>query len=841
MAIYYGAWSYGSPSNGIRIGFDSSWSAVTNASTSVTLTLPVWVNNEGPFSDDQLITYGGVLTGTKAFTNDFAAASDTNVHTKSYTYTYGATEYGSSPGNVTVTAAISGVYNGAAPSVSVAYAIPARPYAAPSAPGLSILVASVTTSGAKAIWSDPTNWGGDDSSDFKIQIATNSGFTGATEYTVTDANEYTITGRSPNTLYYVRVAGTNAAGTGAWSSIKSFTTAPTAPSTPTGVTVSRTSDTQLVASGTLVASSSAPVTIWQWQRWDNVTNVWATIATESGTVTSNTVKTYTNTTTIANRRYQFRLVASNASGSATSVASSATQTTPAAPSNAVATKSGSNIVTTFTEGQSSGMVVTFEVYDKADGAGGVLIATIASGLGTYTHVSPDPAKTHQYAIRAKSTIGATLYGGYAYSNTVQLQAPPNAPTSLTASVKPVPADESTTLTYAYNPVDASVQTKRQYRHRLQGAATWTEVTAVVTSSKTLALTLATWGYSNADTVEWSVRTWGSHADPSPYSATSVIALSARPSATINAPTATVVTSVVTVEFAYYDAEGSAQAEWQAQLKDDTGTVIETRSAASTATTVTFATPVLDASDYSVEVRVKDAIGLWSVWDTLAFTVDYLPPEAITVAATYDADTGSMVLVLTPVGVESGVTVSAVVARVERRIGGGEWVTIADALDPASTLIDPITANVGVNEYRAISTSALPSSVTGDVETVTVVASRWLFLNYGPGFGSVLRCYGNLSLADEASIAQVGHYFENRPKEVAYWGTAETDVYGVSADLDDDSSPLIEWKQAAKYRGPVFMRDMRGTRVYGRMSDGVKANQDDPFIVPMSFTVKAIDD
>jgi len=384
-----------------------------------------------------------------------------------------------------------------------------------------------------------------------------------------------------------------------------------------------------------------------------------------------------------------------------------------------------------------------------------------------------------------------------------------------------------------------VQEGQQFRHRLQGAGTWTTLTAVATSTRYLELIPSAWGYDDGQSFEWQVATKGAHADYSPFSATSVVALSALPTATISVPGATVTTSALVFAAAYYQAQGSVQAEWQAQLKL-AGDVVQSMSGSGTTASGIFPLPVSDATSYTLEVRVKSAAGLWSAYDTQAFDVDYLPPVDISIAAEYAAASGAMQLVLTPDAVDSGVTVAAVSASVQRRIDSGDWVTIADNLDPAATFKDPIPDSSGLNEYRAISTSAIPSSATGPTVSVTTTDQEWLWVNYGPGFGSVLKCHANLSLSDEASLAQVANHFENRPKPVAFWGTAQTRTFSASATLDADSSPLADWQVGAITRGPVFVRDMRGFRVYGHLPRGVKSTQDQPDYTPISFTVEEID-
>lgn len=132
MSISWGPWEY-SGGNGMRVGIESSWSAVATGSTAAVLTVKIYTENQYYYtSDTQVLTYSGGLSGTTSYVNNEGSSAITLRATKTYTYTYST--YGSSPGSVTVGATVSGAYNGVTPSESVAYAIPARPYAAPNAP-----------------------------------------------------------------------------------------------------------------------------------------------------------------------------------------------------------------------------------------------------------------------------------------------------------------------------------------------------------------------------------------------------------------------------------------------------------------------------------------------------------------------------------------------------------------------------------------------------------------------------------------------------------------------------------------------------------------------------------
>jgi len=142
--------------------------------------------------------------------------------------TYGATQ------GVYFAAWIKGInyWGGAQVYDNANYTVPARAYTDPSAPGTPS-ISSITQTTATASWGDPSDWGGDNSSDFQIQKARNSSFTSSLgEATVYNTNSRGLTGMGPNETWYVRVRAKNAAGYGPWSSTRSFKTDVGQPSRP---------------------------------------------------------------------------------------------------------------------------------------------------------------------------------------------------------------------------------------------------------------------------------------------------------------------------------------------------------------------------------------------------------------------------------------------------------------------------------------------------------------------------------------------------------------------------------------------------------------------------------
>lgn len=151
MAIDWGAWEY-SGGNGMRVGLEVSWTTPSNGSTGAIATVDIYTQNQYTYGDDQTLSYGGSISGSTAFNNNDGGTAQLRA-TKTYNYSYISGSYGSSPGNKTFTATLSGAFNGVTPTNSLTSAIPARPIAAPDAP-TNVSVARISDSSQKTTWTN---------------------------------------------------------------------------------------------------------------------------------------------------------------------------------------------------------------------------------------------------------------------------------------------------------------------------------------------------------------------------------------------------------------------------------------------------------------------------------------------------------------------------------------------------------------------------------------------------------------------------------------------------------------------------------------------------------------
>lgn len=131
---------WGSFSGGLRVGIQvESTTTPTNGSTTCTVTVSFWVGTSGSqtFADNQTLSMsqsGGtsISDDSVSYTNNLLQNQSMQVgpdQTVVYTYS----DYGTAH-SVNITGAASGLFNGGTPSKTITASIPARPYAAPTAP-----------------------------------------------------------------------------------------------------------------------------------------------------------------------------------------------------------------------------------------------------------------------------------------------------------------------------------------------------------------------------------------------------------------------------------------------------------------------------------------------------------------------------------------------------------------------------------------------------------------------------------------------------------------------------------------------------------------------------------
>lgn len=600
-----------------------------------------------------------------------------------------------------------------------------------------------------------------------------------------------------------------------------------APAAPSGVALVRGSGESLTVSWTRNATTNAPYSSIEVQWLNSKTSAWYTGATVSGGASSY------GSTGATDRRYRARVRAVNSAGASSWAYTDWVSTTPATPGAPSATKNvAGDIVVSIPAAASGSSRSDVEIWHAADGVwDGARLALYGAGSTTFTHISPDPSKTHTYRLRAVSTA-PTLYSGYSgSSNMVQLLAPPNAPTNLAPNGKTQDAAVQFLATYRHNPVDTTAQRRKQFRYRPNGGA-WITDSAYDSTAESI-IFLAD-RFTNGDTVEWQVRTWGSATTggsdgtgASPWSQVAVVAFSTTPTVAINTPDGVtpVDMSRVSTTWGYFQAEGKPQAQWQARIKGATGAVLETLSGSGDATSATFKTAVQDGASYTVEVRVQSSVGLWSGWAAQGFTVDYAEPPAPTLTAWWQPGDGVVALDVDQPGPAEG-QVEAVQVQVWRAVDGDDWRLIAE-VEPGTSVTDFIPALGRINFYKATAVSALPSMADSDVVEVLTSGAQHVFLNAGPGFSQSVRLTSNVKVGIESGREKTLHQFAGRARPVEFAGEGRSRTISLAADIAAPwlgqadlialNSTWDEVEALADLPAPACYRDPEGRRYFVSIS------------------------
>lgn len=608
-----------------------------------------------------------------------------------------------------------------------------------------------------------------------------------------------------------------------------------APGTPTGVTATRVSDTQINLGWSQSSASNG-----QPQNNDLSRSVNGGAWEDNFVVISAT--TAATVTAAANQKITYRVRGWNpqAGHSAWSAPSAPVYTTPAAPSGVVAAKNASlDIVVSFTKnvaysehehevnhGVVSGGVTT---WDSSP------LATLASGVTTYTHTAPNPAQVHVYRVRAKA---GSLLSGYATSGSVQLLAAPNAP-SLPAL--PAFADKAAALvlTWTHNPVDSTPQSAYEVEYSTNGGTSWTSTGKVTSTTASRSFAGGTWA---ADvTVTFRVRTWGQAttggsdgAGGSPWSSTGATTFKTRPVASIVSPAdASVVDrSTVTVALGFTQAEG-------ASFVDATITLLLGATPVETVTTTTLAgtlltTRVADGGTYTVTAQVRDSHGLVSNTVTATFTVAYLDPVAAVVSIQYLPASGfaQIGLVIDP---PTAGEAEAVLVSITRSIGGVvEQVLGAYPVAAEMTILDTTPTIVGENTYVVTTISADGSEL--DVTEVLVTAEpQRAYLSKGPGLTDVVVFGGDLRVeatpvVDSALVAAAGR---SRPIGL-YSATGSLVVSGTSTIAAGFGSTPEQIEALLLRPGRACYRDPSGRRIFGLLEG--KVSRQNSRRGELSFTI-----
>jgi hypothetical protein len=683
--------------------------------------------------------------------------------------------------------------------------------------------ASVDWVGVTTLWQGQFsfNWGG-----------------AGSQITLIASGSFTV-GHSPDGTGVVGVQGnmgaTGTSGAGGPASVTqqiALTRLVRAPSAITNVVAARMSDTQANLTWTQSnASNGEPTNVWidhranggEWGRILNLGNSRsASIATD------------------VNRKTEYRVTAANQSGTAGPYYSNAIFTTPAAPSNVTAIKGTNlNIVVGFTSnvaydehehevwhGTVAGSTTT---WDNAP------LATLNSGVTSYTHNAPDSSKVHTYRVRAKA---GALLSSFTGSGSVQLLVAPNKPS--TPAMLPF-ANKAAALTFSWvhNPVDTTPQTAYEVSYSTNGGTIWTSTGKIDSAAKNYSIPANT--YAAGVAISLRVRTWGSantggadETGASPWSNIRQVTFKTVPSTSITSPANgdTIHEAALRVSLGFTQPESAVFVRAELELLRN-GVLLEELTS-NVRFGIRMDTVLQNLNTYTVRARVHDSNGLWSSWVSSTFEVTYLSPSPAVVTVSYLPDTGYgqiNISIPEPVGDQA----DAATVTILRRINGVTETVVRDyKADASLTFIDTTPTIHGTNTYIVTTTSTLGAQVTTTAQLVTNECRR-AYLSKGTGFSTVAVFGANLSVNESLDVASDTIQAAGRIKPIGLYGVETSVQLKVQSFIFEGfGSPIEDIKAILLVPGKACFRDATGLRMFGTVKGSVsyqKSTRGD-----LSFTI-----
>lgn len=572
----------------------------------------------------------------------------------------------------------------------------------------------------------------------------------------------------------------------------------------TNASVSRNSDTSQTINWTNNSNGDRPYyNIWV-DRWDNVTNGWYNIATIGGGNSS-----FTDTTTSANKKYRYRVLANNDAGNTGNhTYTDYIDTTPAKPSTVLATRVNTTVVLIWADLSTNETGFKIQSREYSGGSWGAW-GDETTVTGTQW-IDTTPYAIGQYKVRS---YNATLNSAYVSSNEIVTITAPNKPTNLNPDTLSYDGVNAYTFTWLHNPIDGTAQSKYSIQYREQGddfpaTPQINEVSSALSSHVFAGST-----FTNGTTYEYQVKTWGQSATGSEWSNTATFDVVSTPVAVITSPSnsSNYGISLLTVNFEYTQSNNNVMTQYVIKLYQGT-TLLDTLQNNYTVYNgsngiITMSTNLSNNTVYTITLEVKEITGLWSSVASVEFTTDFYVPATPTFSASFNSENASVEINIvnpSPTGTE----VEAIYNNLYRN-----GLVINTNIPTNTTIIDSIPLIGGDNVYVVEAVSATPTIKLSNSTTLTCTKNGYYILNTDD-LVAILK--GDTDFNENINIDNVTRRFEGRSYPVKYQSEKKEQIISFGADL-----PYAEYDNLVAIintLGNVFYRDYKGRYFYCNISN-----------------------
>lgn len=359
------------------------------------------------------------------------------------------------------------------------------------------------------------------------------------------------------------------------------------------------------------------------------------------------------------------------------------------------------------------------------------------------------------------------------------------------------------IRFAWRHNDTDSQSKAELRIREQGTTVWLEENTITGSNQeTYALVDAGIAPTN---VEWQVRTYDQQNLVSPWSNIAVFEVgfpTAEP--VITSPIGTVSNSRPVIQW-----DSPTQTSYQITITDvDNVLLWDTGEVTSTSKSRTSGIDFVNGATYRINVRSKDASGIFSDYVQSEVITSYTPPAKPIVQA-YKA-TGAISLSIehpTPIDTQPIVLNSDVYKLID-----GTWTRIAAGIN--GTYTDYLVKSDVSYEYRVVTFGDNDTSVVSDVAVQSIkLSGTWLHVESNPNTSHQFK-YVELGRNDNRAHDYSKRRYAGRNKPVVVFSEYEERDIQLTFTLlkrDADWQALQDIYYA---RQPIVYRDGRGRMLIG---------------------------
>ncbi|WP_342025722.1 DNRLRE domain-containing protein [Cytobacillus pseudoceanisediminis] len=431
-----------------------------------------------------------------------------------------------------------------------------------------------------------------------------------------------------------------------------------------------------------------------------------------------------------------------------------------------------------------------------------IVSLTNAGATSYPYDFINEPETSLAKIRVRAFDGSA-YGPWDESDgvfTIQHNQAPTAPTNLSPTSGTRDRAAVNRLSWQHNDANADPQAKFDLQWRIQGSTTWNDVTQTTVNQ----FYDAPANLFPRGTIEWRVRTYDQADLSSPYSAIATFFAGDKPAVpTIVSPGALVAVANPTVQWSSTDQTG-----FLLVVKDSTGTTVFSKERTSTNKAETITYSLGNQQNYTIELKIKNADGLYSDAAVLNISVSYTPP-AIPEIETVKGNSFIQINISDPV--PTGTQPAVLYHEIYKEINN-DFVLFATNVQ--NEFKDYQVANGEVTSYfvRTQGNNETFSDTNTFSESISFIGV-WMHIVEDPENTVHQFMFDGGGRSSKWGLESAVHHFQGRKRPVIETGEMEEFTVDFTLKLLDDAERLA-LEKIVYSQETVCYRDGRGRKAFG---------------------------